>query len=130
MKLVRDNLAVSPFSYLKELISRNTYKTKTKPYFFVITFIAKHEATKVYNSGIIKRRPPTLMSSFFAMNDFYIINPASTDFLLDWIYTKRPRSSYITPFLKNIFVLACFPLDNTFKISKLLFQLKEMSSPH
>ena len=113
MKLVRDNLAVSPFSYLKELISRNTYKTKTKPYFFVITFIAKHEATEVYNSGIIKRRSSSLMSSFFAMNDFYIINPASMDFLLDWIYIKRPRSSYITPFLKNIFIPACFPLDNT-----------------
>ena len=98
MKPVRDNLAVSPFSYLKELISRNTYKTKTKPYFFVITFIAKHEATEVYNSGIIKRRPSTLMSSFFAMNDFYIINPASTDFSLDRIYIKIPRSLYITLF--------------------------------
>ena len=28
-----DNLTVSPFSDLKELISRNRYKTKTKPYF-------------------------------------------------------------------------------------------------
>ena len=113
MKPVRDNLAVSPFSYLKELISRNTYKTKTKPYFFVITFIAKHEATEVYNSGIIKRRSSPLMSSFFAMNDFYIINPESMNFLLDWIYIKSPRSSNITPFSKNIFVPACLPLDNT-----------------
>ena len=30
----RDNLMVAPFSDLKELISRNTYNTKTKPYFF------------------------------------------------------------------------------------------------
>ena len=27
------NLMLSPFSDLKELISRNRYKTKTKPYF-------------------------------------------------------------------------------------------------
>ena len=33
MKHVRDNLAILPFSDLKELISRNRYKTKTKPYF-------------------------------------------------------------------------------------------------
>ena len=43
------------------------------------------------------------MSNFFVMNVFYIINPASMDFLLDRIYIKRPRSSYITLFLKNIF---------------------------
>ena len=72
----------------------------------------------------------SLMSSFFAMNDFYVINPVSMDFLLDWIYIERPRSSYITRFLKNIFALACLPLDNTLKISKLLFQLKKMSSTH
>ena len=99
MKPVRDNLAVSPFSDLKELISRNRYETKTKAIFFVITFIPKHETTEMYN--------------FFAMNDLYIINPASMDFPLDRIYMKRPRSSYITLFKKNIFVPACFPLDNT-----------------
>ena len=33
MNPVLDNLAVSPVPGLKELISRNTYKTKTKPYF-------------------------------------------------------------------------------------------------
>ena len=93
MKPIRDNLAVLPFSDLKELISRNRYKTKTKSFFFVITFITKHEATEVYNSGIIKRRSSFLTSSYFAMNDFYIINPASMSSLLDWIYTKRPRSS-------------------------------------
>ena len=93
MKLVRDNLTVSPFSDLKELISRNRYKTKTKP----ITFIAKHQVTEVHNSGIIKRSS-SLMSSFLAMNDFYITNSASMDVLLDWIYIKRPSSSYITPF--------------------------------
>ena len=47
------------------------------------------------------------------MNDFYITNPVSMDFLLDWIYIKGTCSSYITPFLKNIFVPACFPLVNT-----------------
>ena len=35
MKPVRDNLVLSPFSDLKELISRNRYKTKTKPYFLL-----------------------------------------------------------------------------------------------
>ena len=52
------------------------------------------------------------MLSFFAMNDFCINNPASMDFLLDRIYVKRPRCSYITLFLKNIFVPACFPLNS------------------
>ena len=52
------------------------------------------------------------MSRFFTNNDFYTTNPTSMDFLLDSIYMKRPRSSYITLFLKNIFVPACFPLDN------------------
>ena len=42
------------------------------------------------------------MASSFAMNDFYIINPASMDFLLDWIYIKRPRSLYITFLKKHI----------------------------
>ena len=40
------------------------------------------------------------MSNFFAINDFYIINPASFYFLLDRICIKKPRSSYIPPFLK------------------------------
>ena len=93
--------------------------------FFVITVIPKHKTTNVYNSEIIKRRSSTSMSSFFAMNDFYIINPASMCFLLDQIYVKRPCSSYITLFLKNIYFPACFLLNNTKKISKLLFQLKE-----
>ena len=94
MKLARDNLAVSPFSDLKELISRNKSKTKIA-IFFVITFIANYKATEVHNPGIIKRSSSSLMSSFcnpFAMNDFCIINPESMDFLLDWTYVKRPRS--------------------------------------
>ena len=33
MKPARDSLTVSPFSDLKELISRNRYESKTKPYF-------------------------------------------------------------------------------------------------
>ena len=39
MKSVRDNLAVSPFSDLKDLISRNRCKTKTKPYFLWSSFL-------------------------------------------------------------------------------------------
>ena len=46
MKPVLDNLAVSPFSDLKEL---------TKAVLFMITFIVKHEAKEMYNAGIIKR---------------------------------------------------------------------------
>ena len=95
----------------------------------MITFIAKHEATEVYNSEIIKGKRSSFMSSFFGMNDFYIINPSSMDFLFDWNYIKRPRSSYTTPFFKNIFFPVCFPLDNT-KKNKLVFQLKKMSSSH
>ena len=53
-KPVRDNLMLSPFSDLKELISRNRFKTKTKPY----------ETTEVYNSRIIKRRSSFSVSSF------------------------------------------------------------------
>ena len=44
MKPLLHNLSLSPFSDLKELISRSTYKTKTKP-----------ESAEVYNSGIIKK---------------------------------------------------------------------------
>ena len=47
----------------------------------MITFIANREATEMYNAGIIKRTFSSLVSSFFAMNDFYNINPASMDFL-------------------------------------------------
>ena len=94
----------------------------------MITFIPKCENIEVYNSKIIRRRSSSLMLSFFAMNDFCINNPASLDFLLDRIYIKRPRCSYITLFLKNIFVPACFPLNSIKKISKLLlFQLKKKS---
>ena len=50
---------------------------------FVITFIPKHETTEVYNSKIIKRRSSFLMPSFLEINEFYIINPASVDFLMD-----------------------------------------------
>ena len=52
------------------------------------------------------------MSSFFAIHDIYISNPASMDLLLDQIYIKRPHRLNIALFLKKIFVLACFPLDN------------------
>ena len=40
----------------------------------------------------------------FCNEHLHIINPVSIDFLLDRIYIKRPRSSYINLFLKNIFV--------------------------
>ena len=42
------------------------------------------------------------MSSFFAISDFYIINPESIDFLLYWICIKRPRSSYIISLLQPV----------------------------
>ena len=80
--------------------------------------IPKNETVEVYNSRIMKRRSSFSMSRII---DFYIINPASMDFLLDWIYIKRPRSSYITLFLRDNFILACFPLDNILIISNLLF---------
>ena len=67
----------------------------------------KQNHTFVYNSRIIKR---SSFSSIFAINDFYIINPTSMGFPLDLIYIKRPRSSYITLFLKNTFVPASFAL--------------------
>ena len=81
------------------IISQNRYKTKTAK-FFVIIFIPKHESTKVklHNLRIINRRSSFSMSSFFAVNDFDIINPTSKDFLLDWIYIKRSRSLCITLF--------------------------------
>ena len=94
------------------MLSQNRYKTKIKS-FFKVTFIPKHETTEVYNSRIIKRRSSFSMSSFFAIDNIYIINPASMGFLQDQIYIERPRSSYITLFLKNIFAPACFPLNNT-----------------
>ena len=61
----------------------------------MITFIPKPE-TKIYSSRIIKRSPTLSISSFFAISDFYIINPESIDFLLYWICIKRPPSSYIS----------------------------------
>ena len=119
MKPVRDNFAVSPFSDLKELISRNRYKTKRKPY-FCDNFHFKILNTKVYNSRIMKRRSSFSMSSLFAINDLNIINPLSMDFLLDWTYIERTFSSYLTLFLKNLFSSLFY-----LKISKLvLFQLK------
>ena len=36
--------------------------------------------------------------SLAAINGFYITNPASMDFLLDQLYVKIPRSSYLTFF--------------------------------
>ena len=88
----------------------------------MITFIPKQQTTVVYDSRIIKIRSSFSMPSFFPINDFYIIKPASIDFLLEQIYIKLPNNSF---FLKKI-VLVCFALDNTQKIGKvLLFQLKE-----
>ena len=87
---------LSPFPDFKKVITLNRYKNKA--IVFVITFIEKHETTKAYNSRIIKRRSSFSISSVFAINDFYIINPASMGYLLDPIYIKRPLSSYITLF--------------------------------
>ena len=55
----------------------------------MITFAAKHEAKELGN-----RQNKILMSDFFAMNDLYIINPTSIDFLLDWIYIKRSHVAH------------------------------------
>ena len=66
----------------------------------------------MYNSRIIERFS-FLMLSFFEISDLYIINPVSMDFLLDKIYVKRPPNSYITLFLKNIYLLQPVLLDNT-----------------
>ena len=56
----------------------------------------------------MKRRSPSTVPSFFAMNDYYIINPASIDSLSDWICTKRPCSSYITLFFKKYICSSLF----------------------
>ena len=53
-KPARDNLILTPSSVLRELILGNRYKTKTKPYFLMISFIPKHE-TAMCNSRTIKR---------------------------------------------------------------------------
>ena len=65
------------------------------------------------------------MSSFFAINDFHIINPASMDFPLDRIYIKRPHSSYIALFKKISLYQPAFHGIILKKIGKSLFQLKE-----
>ena len=61
----------------------------------MITFIPKRETTAVYNSRIIKGRSSFSLSSFFPIIHFYIIKPASTDFLLDQIYIKLPNNSFV-----------------------------------
>ena len=53
MKPLLENLKVSPFSDLKELVTRNRCKTKTKPH--LCDHLPKHESGEVYNSGIIKK---------------------------------------------------------------------------
>ena len=78
---------------------------------FCDDFIPKHGTTGAYNSRIIKKSF-IFNARLFTIIDFYIIDPASMDFLLDRIHVKRPRSSCIPLFLKNIFVPACFSLDN------------------
>ena len=58
-------------------------------------FIPQHETTEVHNSRTIKGRCSFSMPSFFAINDFLIINPVSMDLLLDHIYLKKPSNTYI-----------------------------------
>ena len=99
---------LSPFSDLQERISLNRYKIKTKPYFCDL-FYSKTTNYNVYNSRTIKRRSSLSMSSFFPIIDFYIIKPASMDFLSDQIYIKLPNNSFF------LIVLACFAMDNTQK---------------
>ena len=64
---------------------------------FCDDFIPKHETTGVYNSRIIKKAF-IFNAKLFTIIDFYIIDPASMDFLLDRIHIKRPRSSCIARF--------------------------------
>ena len=114
MKPVRDNLGVlPPFSDLKELISRNRCKTKTKPYFlwsllFQSMKLQKCITQESSKEGLHPQCQAFLQSVTSIIND----NPVSIDFLLDRIYITRPCSSYITLFQRNIFFPACFPLDN------------------
>ena len=44
--------------------------------------------------------------------------------LLDRIYIKRPRSSYITLSFKNIFFPICFPLEYTYKKALVIARLR------
>ena len=57
-----------------------------------------HESVELRTFCTGNARSAFSMSSFFAINDFYIMNTASMDFLLDGIYIKRPRGLYITLF--------------------------------
>ena len=70
MKPVRENLAVLPFSYLKELNPKVDTKLK-ESHIFCDYFHCK--ATEVYTTGIIKRRSSSLMSSFFAITSTFSI---------------------------------------------------------
>ena len=64
------------------------------------------------------------MSSFFAMNYFYIMNLTSMEFLLDRICIKRPRSSYITLFSEIYMFQSVFHWIILNKINKsLLFHV-------
>ena len=83
--------------YLKELISTNRYKTKTKPYF------CDHFYFKTWNyrSVLLKNHKKVFTFSgklFCNQYVFYIINLASMDFLLDHIFIKRVCSSHVTLF--------------------------------
>ena len=52
----------------------------------------KTKTLRIKQSVVFKNK------SLAEISGFYITNPASMDFLLDQIYVKRPRSSYITLF--------------------------------
>ena len=117
-KSVSDNLMFSPFSRLKGLISQNKYETTTKPYFLWSILFQNMKLQKCITQEPQKEGLHPKCQAFFAISDFYLFNPTSMDFLLDWIYIKRPLSLYIAIFSKNIFVLACFPLDNLKKKNK------------
>ena len=52
----------------------------------------KTKTLRINQSVVFKNK------SLAAINGFYITNPASMDFLLDQLYVKIPRSSYITLF--------------------------------
>ena len=90
-------------------------------HFYYKTLNCKIEELNNYKKGLHFQ-----CQASFTISNCYIIKTAFMNFPLNRIYIKRSHSSYIILSLKNIFVPASFPLDNTYNIRKLLlFQLKK-----
>ena len=81
MKPVRDNLALSHFSDLKELISQNGYKTKTNPCFLWSPLFQSMKLQKCITQESPKEGLHPQCQPFLRwMTLSTIINPASMDF--------------------------------------------------